>query len=246
MPEEAACPLVAGVDGCPGGWIAVLRNGAADPAPRHALFRHFSDLLALDPAPAVFAVDMPIGLAERSGPGGRGPESHVRPLLGERQSSVFSVPARAAVMGDGYREACRIALETSDPPRKVSKQAFNLFPKIREIDALMSPALEARVHEVHPELGFWRLNGEAPMSLPKKIRSQGSMPGIDQRRALLERHGFPPAFWREPRPAGVGADDLVDAAVNAVIAERIWRGEARSFPPEPERDARGLRMAIWA
>ncbi|PTW63472.1 putative RNase H-like nuclease [Breoghania corrubedonensis] len=224
----------------------MLRNGAADPAPRIALLGNFSGLLALDPAPAVFAVDMPIGLAGRSGLGGRGPERHVRRHLGARQSSVFSLPARASVMCEDYREACRVALATSEPPRKVSKQAFNLFPKIREIDALMTPELEARVYEVHPELGFWRLNGGTEMSLPKKIRNEGSMPGIEQRQALLECHGFPASFWRQPRPSGVGADDLVDAAVNAVIAERIWKGEAQAFPHDFERDAKGLRMAIWA
>ncbi|WP_321500833.1 DUF429 domain-containing protein [Breoghania sp.] len=246
MPEGLARPRVAGVDGCPGGWIAVIRDVAGDPAPTVRLFPRFADLLRLDPAPAILAVDMPIGLAERSGLGGRGPERLIRPLLGERQSSVFSVPSRKAVMCEDYGAACQAALETSEPPRKVSRQAFNLFPKIREIDAVMTPELEARVFEVHPELAFWRLNGEMPMSLAKKVRNKGSMPGIEQRRALLEGFGYAPAFWEQKRPRGVGADDLVDAAVNAVIAGRIFRGEAQSFPGEPARDAKGLRMAIWA
>ncbi|MDJ0931626.1 DUF429 domain-containing protein [Breoghania sp.] len=246
MCEDGTRPLVAGVDGCPGDWIAVMREIGPDFSPRFALFRQFTDLLALSPAPAIFAIDMPIGLAERSGPGERGPESCACPHLGERQSPVFSVPTRAAVMCEDYREACTAALATSEPPRKVSKQAFNLFPKIREIDALMTPELEVHVFEVHPELGFWRLNGERPMSLPKMIRSQGSIPGIEERRTLLERFGFPADFWHQPPPSGVGADDLVDAAVNSIIAKRILKGEAQSFPPEPERDAGGLRMAIWA
>jgi predicted RNase H-like nuclease len=46
---------------------------------------------------AVIAVDMPIGLPDFTARGGRGPETLVRPLLGERQSSVFSIPSRAAV-----------------------------------------------------------------------------------------------------------------------------------------------------
>lgn len=243
MPDTGT---VAGVDGCPGGWIVVFRSTGEPHRHETRLFAHFKDVLEATEAACVIAVDMPIGMPERAGPGGRGPERHVRPLLGERQSSVFSVPARAAVFADDYTEACRIALETSEPPRKVSKQAFNLFPKIREIDELMTPVLEARVYEVHPELAFWRLNGGRPMSLPKKIRSQGSLPGIDQRQRLLEGFGFAPGFWQQPRPRGVGADDLVDAAVNAVIAGRIFRGEAACFPPDPERDPRGLRMAIWA
>lgn len=239
---------VAGIDGCRSGWIAVLRDHAApDAPPRHTLLqlRAFGELLA-DPGISVLAVDMPIGLPDRAGLGGRGPERCVRPLLGERQSSVFSVPSRAAVFCQDYGEACAAALATSEPPRKVSRQAFHLFPKIREIDALMTPALEARVFEVHPELAFWRLNGERAMSLPKKVKSAASMPGLDERIALLCRYGYDEAFLRQRPPSGAGRDDLIDACVNAVIAERIAQGQAASFPPAPERDARGLRMAIWA
>ncbi|WP_186394273.1 DUF429 domain-containing protein [Stappia sp. TSB10GB4] len=239
---------VAGIDGCRLGWIAVLRDyEAQDAPPRHTLLQlpRFAELLA-DPGISVLAVDMPIGLPERAGAGGRGPERCVRPLLGERQSSVFSVPARAAVFCDDYGEACAAALATSDPPRKVSRQAFHLFPKIREIDAVMTPALEVRVHEVHPELAFWRLNGERAMSLPKKVKSAASMPGIEERIALLGRYGYDEAFLRQRPPSGAGRDDLIDACVNAVIAERIAQGLATPFPRAPERDARGLRMAIWA
>ncbi|MBA5778982.1 DUF429 domain-containing protein [Stappia sp. F7233] len=238
--------LVAGVDGARAGWIAVLRDLASDASPDVLLVPRFADLLERPESPTLIAVDMPIGLPERAGSGGRGPERLVRPLLGERQSSVFSIPSRAAVYCDDYREACRVALETSDPPRKVSKQAFNIFPKIREIDALMSAQMEAVIYEVHPEVAFWRLNGERPMSLPKKVRSRANGPGLDERRDLLERHGFERAFLDQPPPRGAGRDDFIDACVNALIAERIMRGLARPFPEPPERDARGFRMAIWA
>ena len=154
----------------------------------------------------VIAVDMPIGFPERVGPVGRGPEREVRRLLGERQSSVFAVPSRAAVSEDDYRRSCDVALATSEPSKKVSKQCFHLFPKIREIDRLMTPGLEARVYEAHPELAFWRLNGERPMALPKKVKSRPYLPGIDERAALLVRHGYDRAFldqktpaWRRPR-----------------------------------------------
>ena len=140
---------VAGVDGCRAGWCVVL---VAIDAPEHADIRLCADfraVLDLPEAPAIIAVDMPIGLPERTGPGGRAPERHVRPLLGPRQSSVFSVPPRDAVLREDYREACATARALSDPPRKVAKQCFNLFPKIREIDREMTPALEARVFECH-------------------------------------------------------------------------------------------------
>jgi len=237
---------VAGVDGCKAGWIAVLRNLADRQDLRLQLFATFADLLAFEPHLAIIAVDMPIGLPDRIPPGGRGPEKAARRHLGMRQSSVFTVPSRAAVYEDDYRTACATAQKTSEPPKKVSKQCFHLFPKIREIDALMTPELEARVYEVHPELAFWRLNGEAEMSLPKKVKSRANPEGLDQRRDLLVTKGLDRAFLDRKPPRGCGRDDLLDAAANNLIAERIHLGEAEPFPENVQRDGKGLRMAIWA
>ncbi len=236
--------LVCGVDGCKNGWIAVTVSASGALRPEVAVVPSFA---ALVEGPAVIAVDMPIGLPERAGPGGRGPETLARARLGERQSSVFSVPSRAAIACEDYGEACRVALLTSAPPRKVSKQAFFLFPKIREIDHLLraAPDLALRVFEVHPELAFWRLNGEQPAALPKKVKSSPHAPGLALRRAILVRHGFPEAMLARP-PKGAGADDLLDAAVNALIARRLLAGQAQSFPDPPGRDAHGLPIAIWA
>ncbi|GAB4541339.1 MAG: DUF429 domain-containing protein [Roseibium sp.] len=245
MPD-APDTRVAGVDGCKAGWVAVLRN-LTDPADtRLQVFSSFADILAHQPGPDIIAVDMPIGLPDKIGPDGRGPEKAARRHLGMRQSSVFTVPSRAAVHEDDYPAACAMAQRTSAPPKKVSKQCFYLFPKIREIDALMSPDLEARVFEVHPELAFWRLNGGTEMSLPKKVKSRANPLGLDQRRDLLVSSGLPREFLDQRPPKGCGRDDLLDAAANSLIAERIFLGEAEPFPKEFRRDGRGLRMAIWA
>jgi predicted RNase H-like nuclease len=151
---------LAGVDGCSGGWLAAFVRTSGTEA-RVRIVPRFADVLAAPEQPAIVAVDMPIGLPDRTGLGGRAAENCVRPLLGARQSSVFSVPSRAAIYASEYREACGIALTTSEPPRKVSKQLFNIAPKIREVDEALraTPGAADRVFEVHPELAFWRLNG---------------------------------------------------------------------------------------
>lgn len=236
---------LAGVDGCRAGWAVVLLDLQSRAAPVFKVVGDFASVLDDPGNPDIVAVDMPIGLPDHVGPGGRGAESAVRPLLGQRQSSVFSVPSRAAIMETGYEEACRVALETSNPPRKVSKQCFHLFAKIREIDALMIPALESRIYECHPELAFRQLNGERPMGSPKKVKSRVNPEGIGERRSLLVRQGYDATFLDQPLPAGAGRDDLIDAAVLALTAGRIARGEACSFPSVPERDGKGLRIAIW-
>ena len=132
--------------------------------------------LAAPEAPSIVAVDIPIGLPERAGPGGRAAENAVRPLLGARQSSVFSVPSRAALAAADYGEACRIAFASSEPPRKVSKQLFMLVPKIREVDACLRDDAEAagRVFEVHPEVAFWRLTENAHWASPRRSRADAT------------------------------------------------------------------------
>jgi predicted RNase H-like nuclease len=243
MTLTAKSEWLAGVDGCPGGWIAAFVRGTEV---RIEVLPRFADVLAR--GPAVIAVDMPIGLPERTGHGGRAAENAVRPLLGARQSSVFSVPSRAAVYAASYAEACAAALATSDPPRKVSKQLYNIAPKIREIDAVLraDPALRPRVFEVHPELAFWRLNGGQALDQPKKVRGRCYEPGLALRRSLLIGGGFAPEVVNAPVPKGAGPDDLLDALACAYVARRLHRGEAVSFPDPPDRDAYGLPMAIWA
>ncbi|MDX5594907.1 DUF429 domain-containing protein [Pseudovibrio sp. SPO723] len=237
---------VAGVDGCRAGWLAIFRdvNKVAEPTLR--LFERFADILRSPTQPAKIAVDMPIGLPDHMGSTGRGAEKAVRAHLGMRQSTVFAIPSRKAVYCEDYWEACEVAMATSSPPRKVSKQAFYLFPKIRELDEVMLPALEETIFEVHPEMAFWRLNGQAPIPLPKKVKGQPNGAGLDMRRDLLTQFDYSKRFLDQKPPKGAGRDDVLDACVNAVIAERLFHGEAEPFPQDFRRDGRGLRMAIWA
>lgn len=245
--DKAPEAWVAGVDGCPAGWLVVFaRVAGCETSVR--LVPGFADLLAAAEEAAVIAIDIPIGLPERAGRGGRAAESLVRPLLGERQSAVFSVPSRAALAANDYREACAVALGTSDPPRKVSKQLFMLAPKIRDVDACLRkhPGKIDRVFEVHPELAFWRLNGERALDEPKKVKGRCYEPGLALRRRLLVAAGLPSDVVNTTAPRGAGPDDLLDALACTAIARRIHLGLAKPFPDPPERDGLGLRMAIWA
>ncbi|GGK52914.1 DUF429 domain-containing protein [Salinarimonas ramus] len=246
--RETASPWIAGADGYPFGWVvAFMRLDGAEP-PRLRGAPDLAAVLDAPEAPRLVAIDMPIGLPERIVGPGRAAEQAVRPLLGGRQSSVFSMPSRAAVYAADYREACGVALATSTPPRKVSKQGFMLFPKIREIDALLRarPQDVARVFEVHPEVAFWRMNGERALETPKKVKGRAHPPGLAQRRALLEAAGIPAALVDAERPRGSGPDDHLDALAALVVAMRLAQRTARGFPEPPERDAHGLPVAIWA
>lgn len=238
-------PVLVGVDGCRAGWIAVaMRPGGT--RPETGIFKHFADLVAEFGAGATIAVDMPIGLPDRITGSGRGPEQAIRPYLGARRSSVFSIPARAAVEAETYLEACDLAQLHSEPPRKISKQAFFLFPKILEIDRLLQTdrTLRERIIECHPEFSFCRLNNTIPMASPKKSRGALNPDGMAERIGLLALHGIDPALFAEGPPRGAAMDDLVDASVNMVMAARHAEGLTETFPVDPERDRYGLLIAI--
>ncbi len=238
---------VAGADGCKAGWIVAFVNANHGGVQVRVLAK-LADVFAAPEQPEILAVDVPIGLPALIGPQGRGPERAVRPLLGERQSSVFTVPSRSAIYAPDYRAACQLALETSQPPRKVSKQLFMIVPKIREVDEALRamPTLIGRVFEVHPEVAFWRLNGARALDEPKKVKGRPYGPGLALRRTLLAGDGFLPSVTEQTAPPGAAADDLLDALACAAIARRILAGRATPFPDPPLRDGFGLPVAIWA
>lgn len=235
---------VAGIDGCRGGWALALvsvigprRNWAFHVA---STFREAVDLAA---GAAVIAVDVPIGLAEE---GPRTCDREARRLLGLRGSSVFPAPVRAALRASGPAEARRLSMEATG--RSLPCQTLAILPRIREVDAWMTPARQRRVIEVHPEMSFLAMNGGRPVTQPKKQAAgraareallRGEFPGFhvaDAARQLRGRTG--------PGGPRAGPDDLLDALAAAWTALRRARGASGVIPAKPERDARGLEMAI--
>ncbi|MBA2246507.1 MAG: DUF429 domain-containing protein, partial [Chloroflexia bacterium] len=142
--------VVVGVDGCRGGWIAAVLH----PAKQHIAFQTFGafpDLLAAFPAPVVIGVDVPIGLATGAS---RACDIAARKLLGfPRSTSVFSAPDRRIIECLTYDEAN--ARSKALTGKGISRQTFGIRPKIAEFDAAMTPELQKRVIEVHPEVSFW-------------------------------------------------------------------------------------------
>jgi predicted RNase H-like nuclease len=234
----------AGIDGCRGGWaVAVVSAATADATPhdvRLVVVPHFSEALALVSDVPCVAVDMPIGLLSSPRPGGRDCDRTARALLGRQGSSVFSPPARPALAACEYREAQRLQ------GAGLSIQTWNIVPRIREVDAVMTPTLQGRVIEAHPELAFQTLAGcEAVLA------RKASAEGFAARVRLLTRL-FGPSMPDLPEVRGrlgaarVGLDDLADALVLADVARRAAAGTAFRVPAgDPPVDARGLRMEIW-
>lgn len=248
---------LAGVDGCPGGWVVAFgqMGGAVKPA---RIVSRFDEIIAAPERPSVIAVDVPIGLPEQSPVKGRLAESAVRDLLGERRSSVFRIPSRRAVYAsvapepvdarERFFNACRIARETSDDGKAFAKQGFYILDKVIEVDTLLrnDPDLARRVFETHPELAFVIMNGGAALSEPKKKKNRNHPPGLDLRRGLLSRAGISRGLLDMRPPKGAADDDMIDAYACLVTARNIHAGRAQPHPDPPPRDEFGLPMAIWA
>lgn len=237
---------VVGVDGCRAGWIAArlsLKTGA--------LSAHFAQtfetVLATARDARAIMVDMPIGLPDA---GKRACERDARRLLRPlRHASVFSPPRRPILDFADYAAAnawgkAQAFLETgTETGGGLSKQAWMIAPKIREVDAALSPASQAQVGEAHPEVAFWRLNGERPCRWPKRAPE-----GRSERKALLWRSGLSPDdlfdALREEAGGGAGLDDLYDACALALTAQARLDGGAVRLG-DGARDSRGLVMEIW-
>jgi predicted RNase H-like nuclease len=99
---------------------------------------------------------------------------------------------------------------------------------------------------VHPEVAFWRLNGERALAEPKKVKGRPFGPGLALRRSLLKTAGLPAEAVDGAPPKGAEADDLLDALACAAVARRLHAGTARPLPDPPPCDAFGLPMAIWS
>lgn len=231
--------LALGVDGCRGGWLAVvLRINQGVVAAEAAVYTAFRDLLTAYPDADAIAVDTPIGLWESGRARLRPCDSLARQRLGKRACCVFIPPTRAMLNADSYAPLRTLGL---------SAQAYHLISRIRELDALMTPALQARVWESHPELSFTAMAG-APIPFPKRTE-QGQVVRLDMlQRAFGEAfeplrdslNDFPIRF-----PHTVARiDDLLDAWALAWSALRHLQGQSELCLGEPTHDARGLLMAI--
>jgi predicted RNase H-like nuclease len=140
--------LVAGVDGCRGGWVAFKVN-----LPDHATSVEVVDLSAWlrkrPPDLACVCIDIPIGLLEAL----RACDKAARKLLRQpRGSSVFPAPCRPALGAQTYAEASSInRLRTT---RGLSQQAWGIALKIKQVDDVITPGCQQWAYEVHPEVCF--------------------------------------------------------------------------------------------
>jgi predicted RNase H-like nuclease len=228
---------VAGIDGCRAGWVVATLDVSGSGRPRAVV--SFEVLLAPvverlgDGRLVAIGLDMPIGLPD-TGP--RLADAEARARLGARRSSLFPTPPRAVLGALDYADA--LARARSATGRGISRQAFNLLPKMREVAAAVSPALQPALCEVHPETSFAAIGGR-PCRYSKRTAE-----GIAERVALLSPliDGIGAALAHPV--GGATADDVLDACAAAWTAARVAAGIADWLGDRDARDAAGLHLTI--
>jgi len=217
----------AGVDGCKGGWIAVVldERGVGE----YRVLASAKEIARLD-ADRIL-IDIPIGLPES---GRRASDIAARKLLGAAWPRIFVDARRPLLAFADYEVANEWAKRDGNG---ISRQLWNILPKIGEVDRFMAPSMQRRILEAHPELAFGRLQDGAVVQEGKKTPR-----GFAIRAKLLRQAGFDeiPSWTERLRGSGAGADDLLDACALAVAARAPVRVACTS-----ETDARGLTMDIW-
>jgi predicted RNase H-like nuclease len=230
-------PRVLGVDGCRAGWVGIVVT--PDQPVVGVVAASIGALVGAAEAATgggpldVVGIDMPFHPPEA---GKRPADLAARAHLGRKASSIFLTPARPVLEAASYADACAVARRLDG--RAISRQAWGLRRKILEVGAWLASA-PCPVYEVHPEVSFSLLTG-API-----IASKRTPVGLAARRRALE--GASVVVPAELQNAGgVGADDVLDAAVVAWSARRMAAGVARSFPDPPTPLGDGRVDAIWA
>jgi len=227
-------PPVVGVDGCSGGWMAVYADSEGL---RWTVCPDLEGVLEIHGGAQEIWVDIPLGLPESRED--LRPEPQARLLLGRRACTLFSVPCRQATVCSGYPEASMVNRQVLS--RGLSRQSWNIVPAIRQADRLLEehrPGILLR--ESHPELCFGWLQGDGRGILPLKD-SKHSREGLALRMGLLER--YVALRGLEPVPARWAAD-LADALVLYLCGTMSQHAGVRTIPGIPDRDPRGIPMAI--
>jgi predicted RNase H-like nuclease len=239
--RPAHVDLVGGLDGCRAGWVLATSpswsasGGPAAVPPDVRVLEDLAPLIAMLSSSRMVAaaIDVPIGLPTDSA---RHCDVEARHLLGPRRSSVFPVPARTVLGAASYEEACELSVRACG--KKISRQLFNILPKIQQVDRLITPQGQARLVEMCPELSFTVLTG-APMRSSKRTAA-----GRAERVAALGPiFGDVDALVRDP-PQGAVPDDVLDALVGLWTAHRY--ATQTHVQLGGELDATGLRMEMVA
>ena len=229
-----------GVDGCPASWffVALGTHGGI----HSGIVGTIEELVKMAGNSDRIFIDIPIGLPNDGEE--RDCDLAARRILGRpRASSVFRAPVRTVLDARTYEEGKQASWNVTG--KKISKQTFAIVPKIKEVDTLLQdrPSVRGIIREVHPEICFWALAGQKPMTNSKKKRE-----GFSERISVLK--SVRPSVEEEVKQImgrfkrkDVAKDDILDALVAAITASEKLTS-LQTVPPHPTTDHFDLPMEM--
>jgi predicted RNase H-like nuclease len=233
VPSRSGPPLpysvVASVTPCPGGWLvasAKLAGTTFAPEDPRVLGK-FAEVFEERPAFDVIALNAPIGYPDTPDRP-RTCDEVARSLLGKRRVTVRRPPTRGTVESGITRV-----------DEHLDAIALMLLPRYGEVAAEILPYRQRTVYEVHPELSFYVINSDKPLTTSKKTEA-----GEHERRVLLEKRIPGVKRLLDAEVPGVPRSHLYDCAAMLWTARRIFAKAATRIPENPEWDGEGLRKEI--
>ena len=219
-------PKVAGLDGCPAGWLIFYGyDNEFD----------FQLISSIEEATPIFEecrnifIDIPIGLSSKAYQ--RQVEGQMRKLLQGRSSTIFTPPCREAVQRKDHAVANKFNRQVTG--KGLSVQAFNISKKIAEVDNFLRTKRNFSLQESHPEICSKILKGQQE----RRDIIASISPDLD---LSIEK-----ALGQYPKKQ-VRPDDIIDAAILCLSAQvsmayhkLVWK-DANYFDDE------GIEVSIAA
>jgi len=226
---------ILGIDGSKNGWVGVKQNLKHEGSSKVLFSNKLIDFISLDIE--LIIIDMPIGLDKNIQQGGRLVDKEARKKLLKRKSSIFNAPIRDVLKAKSYNEANSISKSKG---LGISKQSWNLVPKINELDQIMQIKIRPQIYESHPELCFQTMN-EDELRFSKKENL-----GIKERKKILIKNGFDRKFLNKnlKKNKNYHPDDFLDACALSWTAKRVINQQNLNLPEDPEKDELGIIMQI--
>tara|TARA_B100001057_G_scaffold496314_1_gene597470 strand:- start:993 stop:1691 length:699 start_codon:yes stop_codon:yes gene_type:complete len=222
-----------GIDGCRSGWIGIYNFNDNFGTSGIIHKKKISEIISSFPSNSIFLIDMPIFLSNRKY--ARKCDVEAKKFLGKRRSSIFFAPCSQALRTKNYNDANNINKKITS--LGLSKQSWNLFEKIKEIQKLNS---KIKIFEGHPECSFTFYN-KTEMDFTKS-----SAKGLFSRLKILYEIGFNVIELVDKLPSDIiaNADDVIDAAILCWSAYRLKNNMAFEFPKTAELNSKKQKMSI--
>ncbi len=229
-----------GIDGCKKGWV--ISKLTSNYSLNIEVYKNLEDIRKLIEGASSTLIDMPMGL-----PFGleynRTTDSEARTYLSKRKMSIFSIPCRESIYTNNYKDSLILSRELTG--KGFSKQAFYLFPKIRELDRFIQKDINLtnKIFEGHPEISFLRVEHEPNFS--KK-----TIEGIEERIKIIEKYipniqSTLDDVNNRYLKKDVLIDDILDSVILALSLKISTQRGYTFIPTNYLRDSFGIPMRIF-